>query len=101
VKAFLAVWKLEQAMSRLKLFRMLTPSMTSSYFLSVAIHNNALSPLQQQMPPRASIPTYGEEGLFVTRHLISKLVGGRGEGIQDSLMDFFVEDVQERKQGRS
>jgi hypothetical protein len=39
--------------------------------------------------PRAvdAIPTYGEEGLFVTRYLVSKVVGGRREGIADPLID--------------
>jgi hypothetical protein len=39
--------------------------------------------------PRAkdSISAYGEEGLFITRYLVSQLVGGRREGIADSLVD--------------
>jgi hypothetical protein len=39
--------------------------------------------------PRAvnAIPTYGEEGLFVTRYLVSKLTGGRSEAIEDAEID--------------
>jgi hypothetical protein len=41
------------------------------------------------MPARDSIPAYGEEGLFVTRYLVSKIVGGRSSNIDDSLVDLF------------
>jgi hypothetical protein len=39
--------------------------------------------------PRAvnAIPTYGEEGLCIPRYLVSKVVGGRSEGIVDSLIN--------------
>jgi hypothetical protein len=39
--------------------------------------------------PRAlnAIPTYSEEGLCITIYLVSKVVGGRSEGIADSLID--------------
>jgi hypothetical protein len=33
------------------------------------------------------ILTYGEEGLFITRYLVSKVVGGRRDSIADSLID--------------
>ena len=39
------------------------------------------------MPGRDSIPTYGEEGLVVTRYLVSQIVGGRRSNIDDSLVD--------------
>jgi Na+-transporting NADH:ubiquinone oxidoreductase subunit NqrC len=39
------------------------------------------------MPGRDSIPTYGEEGLFVTRYLVSQIAGGRSNNIEDSLVD--------------
>jgi hypothetical protein len=34
-----------------------------------------------------SIPTYGEEGLFITRYLVSKVVRGRRDGSADSSID--------------
>ena len=34
-----------------------------------------------------SIPAYGEEGLFVTRYLVSQIVGGRRDQIEDNLVD--------------
>ncbi len=47
-------------------------------------------PLSSPLMPRAvnAIPTCGEEGLFVTRYyLVSKLLGGRSEGIADISID--------------
>jgi hypothetical protein len=34
-----------------------------------------------------SIPTYGEEGLFITRYLVSQIVGGRSNNIADTEVD--------------
>ncbi len=46
-------------------------------------------PLSSPLMPRAvnAIPTCGEEGLFVTRYLVSKLLGGWSEGIADISID--------------